>query len=630
VQAKLDRLEADLARRGLGYATVKTTDASRQRDMWRMREAGLGLLLSVRGDMKPLGFVEDAAVAPEKLPEYVRRFQEVIGKHGTEAAYYGHASVGCLHMRPMVNVRTAEGLQTMEAIASEIADLVIEFGGSLSGEHGDGIVRGVFVERMFGPTLTNAFREVKKAFDPDGLMNPGKIIDAPAFRDNLRTGPATRLWEPPTLLDWSVEGGFANAAVQCNGQGACRKLDGGMCPSYMVTLDEEHSTRGRANLLRLAMSGVLPPSELTGDAVHDALDLCVECKACAAECPSGVDLAKLKFETLAQRNKVRGVPLRSRLFANIASLARFGHYIGPFANAAARLRPLRSLMQRFGGIHAERPLPVFASQTFPAWFRDHDSPSPISERGQGGEVRGEAVLFHDTFTDYFHPEVGQAAVRVLEALGYRVVLAEKTGCCGRPAISKGLLPTAKGWARRNVNALLPYARRGVPIVGTEPSCLLTFRDEYPDLLQDAASKAVAAQTFLLDELIAKLAAEDATVASIFRDDLKREILLHAHCHQKAIAGAEPTLAALRLVPGYKASLVDTSCCGMAGSFGFEAEHYEMSRVMGSMRLFPAVEAAPAETEIAITGVSCRQQIGHFTSRRPRHAVEILAEALKAQ
>ncbi|MPZ48189.1 MAG: FAD-binding protein [Dehalococcoidia bacterium] len=621
VQAKLDKLEADLKQRKLGYATVKTTDPARQRDMWRMREAGLGLLLSVRGDLKPLGFVEDAAVPPEKLPEYVRRFQEVIGKHGTEAAYYGHASVGCLHMRPMVNVKTADGLRTMEAIASEIADLVIEFGGSLSGEHGDGIVRGVFVERMFGPTLTSAFREVKKAFDPNGLMNPGKIIDAPAFVDNLRTSPATRLWEPMTYLDWSVEGGFANAALQCNGQGTCRKLDGGMCPSYMVTLDEEHSTRGRANLLRLAMTGVLPPSELTGDAVHDALDLCVECKACAAECPSGVDLAKLKFETLAQRNKVHGVPLRSRLFANIATLSRFGSYIGPLANAMAKIKPARMLMQRYGGIHAERPLPSFAGQKFQTWYRDHGSESRIA-------MRGDAVLFHDTFTDYYHPEVGRDAVRILERLGYRPILVDRVGCCGRPAISKGLLPTAKRWARQNVDALLPYAQKGVPIIGTEPSCLLTFRDEYPSLLQDEASKTVAAQTFLLDELITKLDGQDANGESIFRDDIEREVLLHAHCHQKALVGPEPTLNALRLVPGYKVSLVETSCCGMAGSFGFEAEHYDMSKAMGSMRLFPAVEAAGKDTAIAITGVSCRQQIGHFTSRKPKHAIEIMAEALK--
>ena len=629
VLAKLEALESDLGRRGLGYATVTTTDPARQRDMWRMREAGLGLLMSVRGDAKPVGFVEDTAVAPEKLPAFIQRFQEVVGRHGTEAAYYGHASVGCLHIRPMVNVKSAEGLGTMEAIAAEIADLVLEFGGSLSGEHGDGILRGVFTERMFGPRLTNAFRAVKRAFDPQGILNPGKIIDTPAFGENLRLGPETRNREPVTYLDFAFEGGIARAAEQCNGQGACRKHDGGMCPSFMVTREEEHSTRGRANLLRLAFAGVLPPAELTGDRLFAALDLCVECKACKAECPSGVDLAKLKYEVLAQRNKERGVPLRARLFAHIATLSRLGSHAAPLANWAGRQKPLRALLQRLGGIHAERPLPVFAPETFPRWFRRRASTrrggSPTAPTAPTAR-RGDAVLFHDTFTDYYHPEAGRAAVRLLEALGYRVVLAERTTCCGRPAISKGLLPTATRWARRNVDALLPYAERGVPIVGTEPSCLLTFRDEYPDLLRDEASRTVAAQTYLLDELIVKLAQADESIARLFQAT-QREVLLHAHCHQKALVGPEPTLQALRLA-GYKPQLVDTSCCGMAGAFGFEAEHYDISRAMGALRLFPAVEAAPEETAIAVTGVSCRQQIGHFTSRRPRHAVELLADALR--
>jgi FAD/FMN-containing dehydrogenase/Fe-S oxidoreductase len=636
--AKLDRLSAGLNRRGLGYATVTTTDPARQREMWRLREAGLGLLLSVRGDAKPVAFVEDAAVAPEKLPAFVQRFQEVVGRHGTEASFYGHASVGCLHVRPMVNVKSSEGLATMQSIAAEIADLVLEFQGSLSGEHGDGIVRGVFTERMFGPRLTDAFREVKRAFDPQGLLNPGKIIDTPAFGENLRLGPETPSWEPFNFLDFSFEGGLARAAEQCNGQGACRKLEGGMCPSFMVTLDEEHSTRGRANLMRLVFNGVLPPEELTGDRLHDALDLCVECKACKAECPSGVDLAKLKYEALAQRNLAHGVPLRARLFARIATLSRFGSYVAPLANQTSRLAPLRAVMQRTLSIHRERPLPAFASETFTRWFEAHSKtavvstspplyPSPSTERGKGERSRGDAVFFHDTFTDYYHPEVGHAAVRVLEALGYRVLLVGQTGCCGRPAISKGMLPLAQQWARRNVDALLPYARRGVPIIGTEPSCLLTFRDEYPDLLHDDASRVVASQALLLDELLSRLAADDPSVSELFRTGHDVEVLLHAHCHQKALVGPEPTLSALRLA-GYRPRLIDTGCCGMAGSFGFEAEHYEISKAMGALRLFPAVEAAPPDAAIAITGVSCRQQIGHFTSRRPRHAVELIADALR--
>jgi len=621
-RARMEKLESDFKRRGLGYATVTTMDPARQREMWRMREAGLGLIMSVRGDAKPVGFVEDAAVEPQKLPAFLERFQAIVAQHGTEAAYYGHASVGCMHIRPMVNVKTVEGLQTTESIAEAIADLVLEFGGSLSGEHGDGILRGVFTEKMFGATLTGAFREVKRAFDPNGILNPGKIIDTPAFSENLRLSPQTLNWEPVTFLDFAAEGGIARAAEQCNGQGACRKLEGGMCPSFMVTKDEEHSTRGRANLLRLIFAGTLPPNSLTGERLHAALDLCVECKACKAECPSGVDMAKLKYEVLAQRRTTHGLPLRDRLFANIALLSRLGMRAGAAANMLAHWAPARALIQRYGGIHKDRPLPEFAGEAFPAWFRRHSA-----DRVAQSVTRGDVVYFADTFTNYFHPEVGRAAVRVLEALGYRVLMVEGTVCCGRPAISKGALKEAREWARKNVDTLLPFAQRGVPIVGTEPSCILTFRDEYPDLLRDDDARTVAGQSLLVDELIGKLAAQDGSLGSIFRSDLKREILLHAHCHQKANAGAEPTLAALRLVPGQSVRLIDSGCCGMAGSFGFEAEHYEISRAMGALRLFPAVEGASDETEIAVTGVSCRQQIGHFTSRRPRHAIELLAEAL---
>ena len=621
---RLARLVEDLTTRELCYATVTATDATRQAQMWRMRQAGLGLLMSVRGDSKPLAFVEDTAVAPERLAQFVERFDALVRAHGTEAAYYGHSSVGCLHIRPMVNIKDADGLRSMEEMASEVADLVLEFGGSLSGEHGDGILRGAFTERMFGPSLTDAFREVKRAFDPEGLLNPGKIVDTPPFDENLRLSPQTRNVEPRTHLDFTSDGGFAGAIEQCNGQGVCRKMDGGMCPSFMVTQDEEHSTRGRANLLRMAINGVLPPEELTGRRVLAALDLCVECKACKSECPSGVDMAKLKYEVLTQHHEAHGLPLRDRLFGHVATLGRLGSATAPLSNALLRARPVRWMLHRALGIHRARTLPRFERATFRRWFARRtalvDAP------------RGDAVLFDDTFTQFHHPQVGRAATLVLEALGYRVVLAERKGCCGRPAISKGMLGTARDWARRNVDALLPYAERGVPIVGTEPSCLLTLRDEYPDLLRTepsrGASRTVAGQALLLDELLARLAAEDPSVASIFRDDVRAGILLHGHCHQKAIAGMEPTLATLALVPGYSVELIDSACCGMAGSFGFEAEHYQVSRAMGALRLFPAIKAAPQETVVAITGVSCRQQIEHFTSRAPRHVAELLADALR--
>ncbi|MQA00187.1 MAG: FAD-binding protein [Dehalococcoidia bacterium] len=620
VNSRIAALVEDMRQRQLGYAVHVSVDAGEQLRIWRMRQAGLGILMSVKGDAKPLAYVEDAAVAPELLPRFVERFDALVQSYGTSAAYYGHASVGCLHIRPMVNIKQVEGLQAMEGLASDVADLVLEFGGSLSGEHGDGILRGVFTERMFGARLTEAFRDVKRLFDPQGILNPGKVVDTPAFDDNLRLSPRTVNLNPPTYLDFSADGGMARSAELCNGQGACRKDDGGMCPSYMVTRDEEHSTRGRANLLRQALNGVLPPEALTGQAIYDALDLCVECKACKAECPSGVDMAKLKYEVLTKHHEAHGLPLRARLFAYIRAWSALGSRTPGLANAIARLAPVRLLLHRTLGIHRERPLPALASRPFRRWF----DARPAAARPA---PRGDVVLFDDTFTDYYHPEVGQAAVRVLEALGYRVVLVPRLGCCGRPAISKGQLGTAREWARRNIERLAPYAERGVPIVGTEPSCLLTLRDEYPELLPGADARAVAGQALLLDELLARLAIEDGTVGELFADRGPRRALVHGHCHQKALAGMDETFAVLALVPGLEASLIDSPCCGMAGSFGFEAEHYDISRQMGALRLFPAIEAAPDDTEVLITGVSCRQQIGHFTSRRPRHVVELLADAL---
>jgi Fe-S oxidoreductase len=329
----------------------------------------------------------------------------------------------------------------------------------------------------------------------------------------------------------------------------------------------------------------------------------------------------MKYEVLTRYNEANGTPLRSRLFARIRLLSRLGAPFGAILNQANRLRPLRGVIQRYGGIHADRPLPSFAGQTFPAWFRKHRA------QAAGPGRRGQAVYFHDTFTDYYHPETGIAAVRVLEALGYEVVSVERTDCCGRPAISKGMLPLARQWARKNIALLAPFAERGVPIVGTEPSCLLTLRDEYLELVRTPEAAAVAAQAVLLDELVSRLASEDQSIRSLFREDVERRLVVHTHCHQKALAGSDPTLDALNLVRGYAVELVDSGCCGMAGSFGFEKEHYEISREMGALRLFPAIEAAGEDAGVVITGVSCRQQIGHFTSRRPRHSAELLAEAL---
>ena len=622
LQGKLDAIVAELDAHGMGYATVVETDPAAQSRMWQMRQAGLGLLMSMLGDAKPVAFVEDTAVPPERLPDFVARFDAAIRARGLRAGYYGHAAAGCLHIRPIVNVKDADGLRETERLAEEIAELVVEFGGSLSGEHGDGIVRGAFIEKMFGPRMVEAFRETKRIFDPDGLLNPGKIIDTPQFADNLRLSPATVNLTLDEGLDFSAEGGFARAAELCNGQGACRKFDGGMCPSFQVTQDEEHSTRGRANLLRQILNGALPPEELGGERLHAALDLCVECKACKAECPSGVDLAKLKYEALWQRNRLKRAPLRDRAFAEIARLARLGstapRLANMLANALVDLPPARRLLHR-AGLHRERPLPRFAARTFRRSFAERPPASAQSEQ------RGEVALFVDTFTNHFHPEVGLAAAQIIEALGYRVSLVENAACCGRPAISKGLLDRAREHAQTNVAALAPYIERGAAIVGLEPSCLLTLRDEYPLLLRDDAARRAAERALLFDEWLAsELSAPNAP--QLFTNNDRGPLLLHTHCHQKALAGSDQTLNVLRAA-GYDAQLIDSGCCGMAGSFGFETEHYEISQAMGELRLFPAIRAQPT-TPIAVSGVSCRQQIAHFTNHQPHHIAEHLAEALR--
>ena len=648
VTSKMDALKADMEHRRLGYACVNLLDRDAQANVWNVRKSGLGLLMSIRGDTKPLPFVEDTAVDPENLGPFVRRFDEIVRSHGTEAAYYGHASVGCLHIRPLVSLKDAQGIAVMVSIAEEISDLVKEFGGSMSGEHGDGIVRGVWTEKMFGPEIYQMFREVKAAFDPQGIMNPGKIIDCPPMTENLRFGTEYQTKSLPTTLDFSLDTNFAGAVEMCNGMGACRKLDGTMCPSYMGTRDEEHSTRGRANLLRAALSGLLPEGALVGRRLHQALDLCLECKACKAECDSGVDMAKLKYEFLDNYHKAHGAPLRSRVFAHINHINRLGSRFAPFSNWAARSPVGKLVSNLILGVHPRRSLPPFAHQTFPTWFEARETenppisplpkggeeepsslantstaPSPLTKGGpQGG--RTTVVLLNDTFMNYNYPQVGRAAVELLEASGLNVVLANAR-CCGRPMLSKGFLDEAAANARYNVDLLHAYAGQGVPIIGCEPSCLLTLRDEYPEFVKNERSRKVAEHAYLIDEYLMMLY-DKGELNLQFRDDPKK-VLFHGHCHQKALAGTASSLRALRLPPGWEVEQVNAGCCGMAGSFGFEKEHYQLSMTIGQQALFPAVEAKGDDWEIAVMGVSCRQQIEDGTGRPARHLVEVLRDAL---
>jgi Fe-S oxidoreductase len=619
LQAKLDQLESRLKQRGMGTACIRATTLEAQANVWSIRKAGLGLLSSIRGDSKPLAFVEDTAVEPDQLSQYVARFQQILARHETRAGFYGHASVGCLHIRPLLNLKDGAQVQKMAHIAGAVKDLVVEFKGAMSGEHGDGLVRSHWNRELFGDKLYNAFCDLKSAFDPAGIMNPGKIVSAPPMTENLRYGPEYSTAEILTYFDFTKEGGLARAVEQCNGMGACRKLGSGtMCPSYMITREEEHSTRGRANLLRAAFSGRLGQNDFTSPRMFEALDLCLECKACKTECPANVDMAKLKYEFLAHHNARYGASLRARVFGNIALLSRMGSATAPISNWLLDSQIVRRSVQSALGIHPMRKLPPFARST----LRRHLRRNPLRS---GSDSAPNVVLFNDTFTNYNEPWIGIAALKLLERAGSRVCVPE-TVCCGRPLISKGLIDQAKENARKNIARLAPLVDSGCVVVGCEPSCLLTLRDEYPVLVPSDESKKLAARTLLLDQYLVQQL--DAGAWQPGFSDQRRPVLLHGHCHQKSLVGTAASLRLLKMAPGFEVKEIDSGCCGMAGSFGYEKEHYELSLGIGEMRLFPAVRQAPPEAEIIAGGISCRQQILHATGRRARHFAEVLAGALQ--
>ena len=618
-RSRLDNMVEKLDRLKLGYATTKLYNAAEQAQVADFRRAGLGLLMNVDGPAKPLAFVEDTAVSPEKLPAYVARFDEIVKSHGTEAGYYGHASVGCLHIRPLINIKTRDGMEKMEAIATDIADLVQEFDGAYSGEHGDGIVRGFFTEKLFGKELTDAFRDIKNVFDPTGIMNPGKIFDTPDIKENLRFGDTYRAPEITTRLDFKKEGGFVAAVEMCNGVGACRKLHAGaMCPSYMATREEQHTTRGRANTLRGVLSGSLPHEGLGSKNILNVLDLCLECKSCKAECPSNVDMAKIKYEFLNQYYKTNKVPLRSKLVADIHRMSSLSAPVAPIANMVNRSAPVRFLLEKAVGFDRTRPAPKVVRNTFQKWFSNHNS--------QAASPRGKIVLFHDTFMNFNHPSIGISATRVLEALGYEVVVLKDRKCCGRPMISKGLLDQAGDNARHNVGLLHPYVEQGVKIVGCEASCVSAMTDDWPDLLNnDEKAKAVADSVVTIEDLIVETNGDDGQ--QIKWSDAKKEVNFFGHCHQRALTGTSNSVKALNIPSGFEASEISAGCCGMAGSFGYEKGHVDIATAAGEDRLFPAIRESGSNVEIATSGVSCREQIGFNTPRESRHVVEILADAL---
>lgn len=627
LRGRLQRLTALWDRHGHGYHTLQAVTAAEQSALLKVRKSSLGLLMAAsEGTKRPLAFVEDTAVAPVHLADYTRRFKEVLDRHGLTAGFYGHCSVGCLHIRPFVDLADPRQQRTMRAVAEEIKDLVAEYGGVNSSEHGDGLARSEFNRELFGPDLYEAMRQVKRLFDPDNRMNPGKIVDAPALTDHLRDPalPPARAFR--THLDFEVVGGMRGAADRCMNIGLCRKDGAGaMCPSYMATKNEQDSTRGRANALVKALSEPDPARALGDEGLHEVLDLCLMCKACKSECPLGVDMAALKAETLAHHHEQHGVPLRSRVFGAIRLLNRLGSATAPLSNLPGRIGPLRRLLDRRLGIAPARPLPRFVRHNLVRWHRRRTAAAArIPEQAT---PQGPVTFLADSFTTYTEPAIGRAAIELLELAGWEVRL-ENRGCCGRSSLSKGLLDAAADQARDLAHRFAD-APPGSPVVGCEPSCLMTLRDEHRSLLpDDPAVRDVAERVRQVEELLTE-AVDDGRLRLRTDSWLRgRKLLYQGHCHQKAEVGTAATVALLRRIPGAEVVELDAGCCGMAGSFGFESEHYDVSMTVGGDRLFPTIGAEPAETVVVATGVSCRQQIFHGTARTAWHPVQLLREALE--
>jgi FAD/FMN-containing dehydrogenase/Fe-S oxidoreductase len=606
---RLDALERDLCARGFGDGYRQVLTHAAQAKVWSLREAALGLSMAMKSEAKSLSFVEDTAVAPGKLRDYIERLLAIVRRHGTSAGVYAHASVGCLHVRPVVNLKTTAGVQTFERIANDVADLVLEFGGALSGEHGDGMVRSPFMEKMFGPVLYGAFKTVKRTFDPDNILNPGKIVDAAPLTANLRFGAGYLTPNPPTHFDYSDYGGLGGAVEMCSGLGACRKkLEGSMCPSYMATREEQHSTRGRANVLRLAMAGRIGESGLGDAGVMDTLDLCLECRACKTECPVGVDMARFKSEFLADYWSRHGTALDARVLGNVRTIAAWGSRLAPVSNWVAG--SFKSINERVIGIDRRRTLPRFARR-------------PLSVRVPRGDATSAALLFNDTFTNYYDPAIGVAAVDVLTAGGVRTGLAPNW-CCGRPQISKGLLKDATRLAAQNADVLYPHAAAGRPLVFCEPSCLSAVREDAPALLRGDArrkAEAVASAAVLFETFAHGIAA---------RLPLKNgppSIMLHGHCHQTSMGLVPAAVSLLSKIPGTSVVDLAAGCCGMAGSWGYAHDHFDVSRAIGEGRLFPAVRSREAGTVVAAAGTSCRHQLRDFTGVEAVHPAVLLQSLL---
>ena len=598
-----------------GYAYPLFPEGKDYNDVWIIRSKGLGLMLGLKGEKKPTPFIEDAGIPTSVLPEYIDRVLKICEKHQTKVAMYAHASVGVIHVRPILDLRQREDIERLRKISEETFDLVVEYGGSWSGEHGDGLVRSFYNKRFFGEKLYQAFQEVKKLFDPEGLMNPGKIIDAQPITEHLRYGEQYRDEEVKTHYKYKAENSFVEAVHMCTGVGECRKILGGtMCPSYKATRDEEHSTRGRANAIRLAMSGQLDRLGLSGKRLHEVLDLCLSCKACKSECPSNVDMAKLKAEVNQLYYDKHGTGFRDRLIRDSHKIARrFSGKIAGIVNVIQATILFRILMEIVAGIDRRHVLPAYSKESFSQWYRKHAKTSPDRLK--------KVALFVDTYINYHEPHVGIAAYKLLSSCGYEVLLAE-AGCCQRPKISHGHLRKAKKEGTITAGKLDQFLSDDIPVLVCEPSCASALNDDLPDLLDDQQlASRLRSHVLMIDQFLY----QEVTAGRLkvrFTSDEKK-VMVHGHCHQKALYGTKAMNSILQKVDGLRHYEVDSGCCGMAGSFGYEKEHYDISKNIGNTVLFPEIKKLGTSAKIIACGFSCRHQIEHHTQKQAKHLVEVI-------
>jgi FAD/FMN-containing dehydrogenase/Fe-S oxidoreductase len=632
VEQQAAALIADLKKESLGYAwpLLFGADATKA---WDIRKAGLGLIRNLPGDTQPVNLIEDCAVAVEDLPAYIEELEQLLEKHQLHASYYAHAGAGELHVEPMINLKTSEGKQKFRDVLADTAVLVKKYRGALSGEHGDGRLRGEFIPYMMGQEVYELFRQVKRIWDPEGLFNANKIVDTPPMNESLRYVPDAPKPDIPTVFDFTKDEGILRLTEKCSGSGDCRKTEltgGTMCPSYMATRRERDTTRARANILRqYYTSGYLPPHDAAPDTtpemVKEVLDLCLSCKGCKAECPSSVDVGKMKAEFTQQYHDTHGVPFRSRLVANFTKQMALASWAPWAYNAIFGTTAIRKVANKLVGFHPERSMPLLHQKTLRGWFEGREK-----KKKKGVEkTNGKVYLFCDEFTNYNDVEVGQKAVYLLESLGYEVAIPAHVES-GRTYLSKGLVKEAQKIADRNVRLLKSFVSEQTPLVGIEPSAILTFRDEYPDLVSPELredARLLGRQALLLEEFVARERAANRIQSAQFTTE-KRLVRLHGHCHQKALSSLTDAKKALSLPANYTVQLIPSGCCGMAGSFGYEEEHYDLSMQIGELVLFPTVRQQADDVLIAAAGTSCRHQIKDGTGRKSLHPVEILWEALK--